>query len=199
MSPFTASAWSVSFGDIVTTSATTLTIPVFPINSASLLALSLTVVPNLGILPGAPVRIADTVLGLNYMYGYVTSYVPSTGALVVQIGMSFLFEIRRGGDGDRGYNGSGYAPYYDFGSYDRGPLLQATNGNGVAITDIGFIQILIPASIFQKLSGGTYTAALVMTDSISTREILIGQLPVIHGGVSRMPLPANTGYNPNIF
>lgn len=199
MAPFTSTAWTVSSGDIVTSSTTPLTIPVFPIDSAALLSLSLTVGIGLAILPGAPIMIADLATGLNYMYGYVISYVASTGALVVQIGMSFLFEIRRGCDGDRGYNGSGYAPYYDFGSYDRGPLLQATNGNGVAITDIGFIQILIPASIFQKLSGGTYTAALVMTDSVSTREILIGQLPVIHGGVSRMPLPANTGYNPNIF
>jgi len=201
MSPFTASAWTVTDGAIVTTSSTTLTIPVFPIVSASLLALSLTVGLGLGIVPGDSIKIADTATGRNYMYGYVASYVASTGALVVQIGVSFLFEIRRIGPRYQGYQGSGYTPYYDFGTPDEcGPLLRATNGNGISIIDIGFIQVLIPAAMMQKLRGGTYSAAMVMTDGVNTRQIEVGQLPIIHGGTALVPLATiPSTYNPNIF
>ena len=199
MTPFSGAAWTVSSGTIVTVSTTPLTIPVFPINDASLLSLSLTVGLGLSIVPGMFIKIADTATGLNYMLGYVISYVASTGALIVQIGCSFLFEIRYG-TLEVQSNNRGYAPYYDWGGADRGPLLQATNGNGISIVDLGFIQILIPAFIFQKLSGATYSAALVFTDSVSTREVFIGQLPVLEGRTSRIPVStANSGYNPNIF
>lgn len=172
-------------------SATALTVPVFPIFGASLLAMALTVGLGLAINPGDPIKIADTPTGLNYMVGYVASYVPGTGALVVQIGVSFLFEIRRSNDR---HGGAGYVPWYDFGvSNECGPLIQAMNGSGVTIVDIGVIQILIPASLMQKLRGGTYSAALVMTDGVNTREIFIGQLPVIHGGTSKIPVVANPG------
>lgn len=194
---FTAAAWTVKDGAIQTTSATSITIPVYPIGN-QLSALALTVGVGLGILAGDPITISDTATGLNSMTGYVVSYVPATGALVVQIGCTFDFEIRclysR-------INYGGYVTWYDVGtSGDQGPLIAATLGNGILYIDIGVIQILVPASTFQKLRSATYSAALTVTDSVNTRQMFAGQLPVQWGGVSKTPLPTVTGaYNPAIF
>lgn len=189
--PFTGSAWTVTDGTIVTSSVTPLTVPVFPVFSASLLAMALTVGVGLAINPGDPILIADTATGLNTFTGYVTSYSTSTGILVVQIGCSFLFEIRRGAPRN---DGSGYVPWYDFGTPNEcGPLLKATNGKGLSIIDIGVIQVLIPASSMQQLYGGTYQTGLIFTDGINTRQISIGPLPIFQGGVSKLPVSANPG------
>lgn len=198
---FTASAWTVKDGAIITTSASLITIPVYPIGN-QLSALSLDVGTGLGILAGDPIIISDTATGLNTMTGYVTSYAPLTGALVVQIGCTFDFEIRRSG---ARFDGSGYVPWYDFGAPDEyGPLLQATLGNGILIVDIGIIQIMIPAWSFQKLHLGTYSVAMILSDSISTRQMFVGQLPVQHGGMGKIAVPASgsgfsTGFNQSAF
>ena len=55
--PFTSAAWTVTDGGILTPSATSITIPVYPIGN-QLSALALTVGIGLGILPGDPVTIA---------------------------------------------------------------------------------------------------------------------------------------------
>lgn len=179
---FTSNAWTVKDGPITTTSTTSITIPVFPIGN-QLTALALTVGLNLAILPGDPIVISDTATGLNTMTGYVISYVPSTGALVAQIGFNFGFEIRRSG---ARFDGSGYIPWYDFGVPDEhGALLHAQLGLGISIIDIGVIQIMIPAAAMWKLHNGTYSAALIVTDSVNTRQMFAGQLPVQWGGVSR--------------
>lgn len=188
--PFTSAAWTVTDGAIVTTSTTGITIPVYPIAN-QLTALALVVGKNLAIAPGDFVMIADTATGLNKMTGYVVSYALSTGFLVVQIGCSFLFEIRRTG---ARFDGSGYIPWYDWGiSDEHGPLLQATLGTGIQIMDIGVIQIMIPAAAIQKLRTGTYSGALVVTDSVNTRQMFVGQLPVQWGAVTRGPVNAQAG------
>jgi hypothetical protein len=196
--PFTAAAWTVTDGAIVTTSATSITIPVYPIGN-QLSALSLTVGTGLAIAAGDPIRIQDTATGLNFLTGYVLSYTSSNGALSVQVGCTFDFEIRRTGPR---FTTGGYTPYFDFGVPDEyGPILQAQLGTGIQIVDIGIIQILIYAATFQKLRGGTYQAALIVSDSVNTRELFIGELPVAHGGVGKVPI-ANASanpYNPNIF
>lgn len=180
---FTSASWIVTDGAIVTASNTSITIPVYPIGN-QLSALSLTVGLNLGILSGDPITIKDAVSGLNTMTGYVISYNALTGALVVQIGFTFDCEIRRAGPR---YDGSGYIPYFDWGVPDEyGPLIQATLGNGILITDIGIMQIWVPASTFQKLRGGTYSVALICTDAVHTRQLFVGQLPVEHGRVSKL-------------
>lgn len=195
---FTAAAWTVTDGAIITTSVTSITLPTFPVGN-QLSALSLVVGTGLAIAAGHPIKIADTATGLNFATGYVLSYTSATGALSVQIGCTFDFEIRRTGPR---FTTGGYVPYFDFGVPDEyGPILQATLGNGIEIIDIGVIQILIPAAVFQKLHGGTYQAALIMTDSVNTRQVFIANLPVQHGGVTKLPLQNSTTnpYNPNIF
>lgn len=194
---FTSSAWTVTDGTIVTTSATQITIPVYPIGS-QLSVLPLTVGIGLAIAAGDPIKIADTATGLNTMIGYVLSYVSATGLLTVQIGDTFEFEVRRTG---AKFDGSGYIPWFDFGVQDEyGPLISAQLGNGITIVDVGVMQIFIPASTMQKLRGGTYLVAMTVTDSVNTRQMFIGQLPILHGGVSKPPVnSAASSYNPNIF
>jgi hypothetical protein len=178
----TAAAWTVKDGNIATASATSITIPPYPVGN-QLSALALTVAPGLGILPGDPVVITDTATGLNSMAGYVISYAIATGALVCQIGLTFQFEIRHGGTH---LDNSGYTMWIDV-SVASGdtPLLSATLGNGITIIDVGFLQVRIPESQFRRLCGRTYLACMTMTDSIDTRQIFIGKLPVLGGGVTQ--------------
>jgi hypothetical protein len=189
--PFTGNAWTVTDGTIITTSSTVLMIPVFPI--ALNAALQLTVGVNLSIVPGDPLTIADTPTGQNFMTGYVISYNPGTGILICQIGMIFRFEIRRLGPSYRA-TGDAYVPWYDLGTQgEDSPLITATLGQGISIIDIGTLQVRIPATVFQRLLGGTYSAALVFSDSVDTRQVYIGSLPVIPGRLSPLPLAWNAG------
>jgi hypothetical protein len=191
---FTSNAWTVIDGAIVTNSTTPITIPTFPMGN-QLSALALTVGLGLGILAGDPITIQDTATGLNSMIGYVLSYAPATGALVVQIGQSFELEIRhwrthRGG----GFN-TGYSTENNIGTYQGsgGPIISAQLGNGLSIVDIGYLQILIPVSVFGMLHAKTYLASMTMTDSINTRQLFAeAELPVIYGGVTRGALPNQT-------
>lgn len=189
--PFTGIAWTVTDGAIVTTSTTPMTIPVFPLFGNAQLNLNLTVGIGLAINPGDPIVIKDTATGLNTMTGYVASYVISTGAMIVQIGCAFFFEIRRGPPRN---TGSGYVPWYEFGTPNEcGPLLRASNGQGISIIDTGVIQIMIPAGMFERLHGGTYTASLIVTDGINTRQMFVGSLPVVQGHLSKVPVFVDPG------
>jgi hypothetical protein len=177
----TFSSWNVVDGAIATTSTTQITIPQLPIGN-QLSSLALTVGIGLNIQPGDPITISDTATGNNTMTGYVLGYAAATGALVVQIGVTFQFEIRKGGPKNPG---TGYISWYDFGTPDNiGPLLSASLGNGIFITDLGTIQITIPARLVRKLEGGTYLCGLTMTDSVNTRQLLVATLPVVRGGVT---------------
>src|SRR5260221_14430674 len=179
---FTSSAWTVTDGNIVTTSATQITIPAFPIGN-QVTALALTVGTGLAILAGDPVTIKDTATGLNKMVGFVTSYTSSNGALVVQVGVTFQFEIRR--SGPRNNNTDDFSPFYYVGMVlNQPPLITASLGNGITHIDTGIIQIRIAESIFRQLNHRTFRASLTMTDSIDTREVFVAELPVLTGGVS---------------
>src|SRR5258708_12729228 len=70
---FTASAWTVTDGVIVTTSANTITIPAFPIGN-QVSALALTAGTGLGILTAAPLTIKDTATAPNKILSFLTSY-----------------------------------------------------------------------------------------------------------------------------
>jgi hypothetical protein len=186
--PFTSNAWTVIDGAIVTHSTTQITIPVYPIGN-QLSALALTVGLNLGILAGHPITIQDTATGKNSMTGYVLSYAAATGALIVQIGLTFLLEIRRWDRQHYSNFDDGYSPSGGMiGTFDQSsPIISAALGSGLTITDIGFLLISIPVSIFGKLHGRTYLAGLTMTDSVNTRQVFVGELPVQFGAVSRNP------------
>lgn len=184
--PFTSNAWTVTDGLIATTSSTPITIPTFPVGN-QLSALALTVAPGLGILPGDAIRIADTATGNNVMIGTVVSYGSNSGALVCQIGYTWQFEIRRAGPKN---TGAGYISWWDFGvPDDLGPLVKAVLGGGpnvgtISIIDVGFVQVFIPEIIIKTLNPGVHKAAMNMTDGVNTRQLLIGQLPILAGGLT---------------
>jgi len=172
----------VNDGGISTPSTTPITIPTFPVGN-QVSALALAVGAGLGILAGDPVSILDP-SGLNTLNGYVVSYAANTGALVCQIGMTYQFEIRRHTQ-NQGIDG--YSTSYEIGVYNPsefGPILSASLGNGIEVVDVGILQILIPEVKFKTLRGGTYQASLTVTDSVNTRQVFRGKLPVLHGGVS---------------
>lgn len=171
---FSGNDWTVTVGTIVTASATELTIPDFPIGN-QLEAVALTVAENLAIFPGMAVTIADPT-GKNTMTGYVLSYTPATGQLVCQIGFTFDFEIS--GAGRRSdFDGE----YYDEGG--GGVEISATLGCGILIIGIGILQIVIAAHRVHRLRRRTYRVGMTVTDSINTRQLVLGELPVQPGGV----------------
>jgi len=179
--PFTGHAWTVTTSGIAVPSATPLTIPDYPIGS-QLTAVALTVAPNLPILPGNPVTIAD-VNPANSMTGYVTSYASGTGALVCQIGVTFQLEIRRSEQLDDW--DWGYTTQWAYGTLlTDAPLIVASLGNGLSIIDLGRLLIRLPETTIRKLTHRSYHLNLTCTDSYDTRQLFIGHLPMLYGGVS---------------
>lgn len=193
----TFSAWNVTDGQINTTSATQITIPQLPIGN-QLSSLALTVGTGLAIVQGDPIVVTDAGTGQNQMLGYVLSYASATGALIVQIGCTLWFEIRRWARRS-GSHGNGYVPWYDIGTACESPIITASLGNGILITDMGIAQIMIPASTFRSLHPETYICGLVITDSVNTRQLLVATLPVIQGVVMGAPPAQSASYNPAIF
>lgn len=190
---FASAAWTVTSGTTVTASVTPLVIKDYPFGN-EMQAISPIVGKNLGILAGDPVTIADAT-GLNTMTGYVTSYAPATGALVAQIGSSFAFEIREQGH-DSGWN-SGYGASAYIGTDDTiAPIIKASLGNMLTVVDIGRVQIRIPAGIMQQLRHKTYGAAMTMFDGYDSRQLFIGKLPILRGGVTLQPVATPSVSNP---
>jgi hypothetical protein len=190
---FTASVWTVTDGAIITNSTTQLTIPDFPIGD-ELEAVSLTVGDNLNILAGDPITIADPT-GLNTMTGYVVSYAPATGALVVLVSCLFEFEIRGGHSG----HGDGYTASYDIGGWGgTGPIILANLGNGITIIGTGVVQVRIPAADLYKFHyTRTCRVGMNMFDGQDTRQVFIGELPITRGigsGQFTSPIPAPNPY-----
>jgi hypothetical protein len=220
---YTNNLWLVTDGPYATISNSVLTIPDYPIGD-ELQAVSLVVDPNLPILPGDPVTIANLPGGVSFqgpwgpppfpyvtetggsvyvtedsqifppvpsslkpgpntMTGYVISYSASSGALVVQIGNTFQFEIRRLKE-DHDFNFA-YTSSWDWtGTTDYGIVLKASLGNGLMLTGLGQLQIRFPEWQVRKLRHRTYGASLTMTDSQDTRQVFIARLPFQYGGVS---------------
>jgi hypothetical protein len=191
---FTAAAWVVTSGLIITASNTPFTIKDYPI-ADEMQAVELTVGPGLGILAGDPVTIADAATGQNTMTGYVTSYAPATGALVAQIGSAFEFEIRgsaRSGDYDTGYGSSSMIGT----DCVDAPLISAQLGNGLTLVDLGKIEIRIPAATMAALSHRTYGVGMTAYDGADTRQLFVGKLPIIAGGTRLLPLTTVSSSNP---
>jgi hypothetical protein len=189
---FMGASWTVTDGVIVTASVTPLTIKDYPFG-LEMQAISPIVGKNLAILAGDFVTIADPT-GKNTMSGYVTSYAPSTGALVVQVGSAFEFEIR-------GHHNHDSSCDYSESSSNIGidtmtPIISSQLGNGITVVGLGVLQIRIPAITITKLHHRTYGAAMTMFDGSDTRQIFVGRLPMVSGGVTTMPIALPATSNP---
>jgi hypothetical protein len=112
-----------------------------------------------------------------------------TGDLIdmVALGWTFQFEIRFHGPRN---TGSGYIPWYDWGTPDDiGPLIKATlnapaGAGTIIIDDIGVMHVRIPETLMRTLSSSTYQAAMTATDGFETRQLFIARLSVLWGGVT---------------
>jgi hypothetical protein len=187
---FTGANWTVTSGVIVTASITPLTIKDYPFGN-EMQAIAAVVGLNLAVLAGAPVTISDPT-GKNTMTGYVTSYAPSTGALVCQIGCAFDFEMRA-----HHHHGDGYGQSFGSGGgCDDGPIIQAQLGSGISVVDVGKLQLRVPAATIAKLRHRTYSAAMTLYDGADTRQLFVGKQPILSGGVSTMPIATSSPANP---
>ncbi len=192
---FTAAAWTVTSGLSISNSVTPLTIKDYPFGN-EMQALSLTIGLNLPILAGAPVTIADTATGKNTMTGFVTSYVPATGAMVAQIGAAFDFEMR--GHHNHGWDNCDYGSSMLIGS-DSGegtPIVQAQLGSGITVIGIGVVQVLVPAATLFKTRHKTYNVAMAIYLGGASRQILLGKQPILYGGLSAMTIVPAAISNP---
>ena len=185
---FTVGAWTVTSGLNNTASVTPLTIKDYPFG-LEMQAIALTVGLNLTILAGDPVTIADTATGKNTMTGFVTSYAPATGAMVVQIGCAFAFEMR--GHHHHSFD-CDYGPSSGIGSDGNDtPVVQALLGSGITVIGLGVVQVRIPAATLFNRRHKTYNVAMAVYLGGDTRQILLGKQPILYGGLSTMPiLPA---------
>lgn len=189
---FTGSAWTVTVGTIITASVTSLTIKDYPFGN-EMQAISPVVAKNLAITAGAFATISDAT-GKNTMFGYVTSYAPSTGVLVMQVGCAFEFEIRSH------HHHSGTFDYSesssDIGIDTVSPIITAQLGNGITVTGLGALQIRIPASVMAKLRHRTYGVAMTLFDGYDSRQAFVGKMPIVGGGVATMPVALPAVSNP---
>lgn len=178
--------WSITAGLALTTSLTPITIPVFPFGG-DLSALAITVGLGLNIHAEDPITVTD-LSGVNSMQGFVTSYSPTTGALVCQIGCTFQFEIRALGPfTNRGGIDDGYSPSIgQIGTFNGcAPLVTASLGDGkILFVEPSVIQVRIPELEMRRLRLGTYQLALTISDSYDQKEVILAQLPILSGGVT---------------
>jgi hypothetical protein len=77
------------------------------------------------------------------------------------------------------------APWYDD-PPEAYPILTASLGNGIAILDVGYFQVVFPETKMRTLKAGTYRVGCVASDGSDqgTRQLFVAQLPVIDGGVT---------------
>lgn len=178
---FTAAAWTVTCGSVVTASVSALTIKDYPIG-AEMQALALTVGISLAIAAGSPVTISD-VTGKNTMTGFVTSYVAATGKMVAQIGCAFAFEIR-----SHQNHSDGYGPSWGVTDCGDAAIITAQLGSGITVVDLGRVEVRIAASTIAKLRHRSYGVAMALYLGSETRQLFLGRQPVQNGGLSTMPV-----------
>lgn len=124
----------------------------------------------------------------NWMQGIVSSYDPDTGAISFTVAtVSIELEIRRAQRNGSDFRDSGYGANYTLGSYDWGaPILSASIGNGITIIDQGIFQVYFSETQFRSLGSGMHSVAatLASADGIDVRQLFLGRLPVLSGGVT---------------
>lgn len=106
-----------------------------------------------------------------------------TGDAIDLSTLTFVLEVRRTINPRSGYGG--YGNSYDYGSYnDYGPVISLALGNGIAVVALGVLQIDITLAQMRSLSPDVYSVGMTVSDADSTRQIMLGRLPVLFGGVS---------------
>lgn len=101
-----------------------------------------------------------------------------TGELIDLTGCTFLCDVRRQGPM---FGSSGYGDSYGMvGSYDDYAALVSPT---VSVVGTGQIQLDLSLTQMRSLPPGSYMIALSVTLDDDTRQLFVGELPVIYGGL----------------
>ena len=103
-----------------------------------------------------------------------------TGDDIDLTGYTFACEIRSMPRHAR--YGDTYGEWYDY--PDVRPVIALALGSGITVIDIGKIQLDITIAQMRTLGPGVYSIALTATLDPDTRQIFLGTLPVLYGGVT---------------
>lgn len=107
-----------------------------------------------------------------------------TGEPLDLSGLTFNCEVRRK-QNNPSLDVTGYTPFYDYGSIDdAGAVLTLALGSGLTVIDLGQLQLSITVAQMRTLAPATYSIALTASSTDDTRQIFLGDLPVLFGGVS---------------
>lgn len=82
-----------------------------------------------------------------------------------------------------GYRDGGYANYNDVGIASQ-PIITLALGAGLTVLDLGLLEIAITATQMRSLCADTYGIALTASSDDDTRQVFLGRLPVLYGGVA---------------
>lgn len=108
-----------------------------------------------------------------------------TGDAFDLTGATITLEVRRATE-SAGYGG-GYGGYgrseWDGGCYGS-PRLTASIGSGITVTGTGVFRVDFTPTQMRSLSPGTYDVGCVITRSGDARQLFLGRLPVLFGGVT---------------
>lgn len=111
-------------------------------------------------------------------------YDADTGDAIDLDDLTFVIEVRRTGGGFR-TDDSGYAYSSGIGTAnDYGPMFTLTLGDGLEVIDTGMVQMSITLDQMRTLDPDTYSIAMTASDGDETRQVFLGMLPVLFGGVS---------------
>lgn len=100
--------------------------------------------------------------------------------------LTFVCEVRRTGGSQ--WDNSGYGSTYSSGSLDPNcqPMITLTNDDGITVVGDGEVEIYMTVEQMRTLAPDTYSIAMTArtSDASDTRQVFLGRLPVIFGGVT---------------
>lgn len=107
-----------------------------------------------------------------------------TGEPLDLTSLTFTCEVRRertSGNWSNTYSTN----YSDVGTDDfSGPIITLSLGSGLTVIDTGKLQVSFTLEQMRTLYPDTYSIALICSNGVDTRQIFLGTLPVLFGGVS---------------
>lgn len=112
-------------------------------------------------------------------------YDADTGEAIDLTDLTFQLEVRRTGLGSNCYS-AGYGSSSDIGvsdSYGR-PEFTLTLDDGLEVIDTGMLQMSITVDQMRTLTPDTYSIAMTASNGVDTRQVFLGMLPVLFGGVA---------------
>lgn len=99
-------------------------------------------------------------------------------------GASITIELRCAGPSAGFYGYPTHSIWYDAFGGPPAPQLTAAIGSGITVVDVGAFQINLTPDQMRTLRPGTYDVGCLITRDGDARQLFLGKLPVLFGGVS---------------